>query len=148
MQEQEQELSVADQLMIRFGEMSRRSICDVGATELRPGERAMMFCLKFGKRPNMKASELAGKMGIAAPGVTPVLNRLENLGYISRQTDRRDRRVVLVSLTDRGNTMLEEDIVRMRQYFAGLAEYLGEGDCIELLRLFDKTLEYYTQNQT
>lgn len=142
----EQELSMSERMMIRFGELSRQSYLRVNRSKLRHGERGALFCLKYAKNSPIKASDLATALNMAAPGVTFLLNRLEASGYIRREPDLRDRRVVLVELTDEGRAEIDADLERIRRQFDALAEHLGEADCHEFLRLFDKVLQYCTKN--
>lgn len=142
----EQELSLSEQMMVRFGELGRQSYTRSEKGRLRHGERGALFCLKYAEHSPMKASELAAAMNMGAPSVTFLLNRLEESGHIRREPDKRDRRVVLVELTEDGSAALEADLTRMRRYFDGLAAHLGEEDCRTFLRLFDRVLAYNIQN--
>jgi DNA-binding MarR family transcriptional regulator len=45
-------------------------------------------------------TELARKLGFTTGGVTTVIDRLENAGYVRRQKDRSDRRRLMVEVTD------------------------------------------------
>jgi DNA-binding MarR family transcriptional regulator len=58
-------------------------------------------------RRSHRITELAATEGITQPAVTQLANRLERRGYVERRTDERDGRVVLVALTDAGETALE-----------------------------------------
>jgi DNA-binding MarR family transcriptional regulator len=58
------------------------------------------------RRPH-RITELAATEGITQPAVTQLANRLERRGYVERRTDERDGRVVLVALTDAGETALK-----------------------------------------
>jgi DNA-binding MarR family transcriptional regulator len=57
-------------------------------------------------RPH-RITELAMTEGITQPAVTQLVNRLERRGYVERCTDERDGRVVLVTLTDTGQSALD-----------------------------------------
>lgn len=51
---------------------------------------------------------LAERLGVSAPTVTGVVDRLERHGLAKRQTDPSDRRVVQVVITEAGRRKLEE----------------------------------------
>jgi DNA-binding MarR family transcriptional regulator len=57
-------------------------------------------------RPS-RITELAAREGISQPGVTQLVNRLEERGWVERRTDPDDRRAVLVALTAAGSDALE-----------------------------------------
>jgi len=59
----------------------------------------------------MKASSIAEKLFITCGAVTGLSDRLIELGFIQREKDETDRRVVLLTLTDQG----EENVVKIRQ---------------------------------
>lgn len=61
--------------------------------------------------------ELAVLAGVKPGSLTEVLERLERNGYVSRQRDEWDRRVIRVTLTTRGRTF-HADLVAKRAAFA------------------------------
>ena len=54
------------------------------------------------KRDKQHATSLAKSVGQIATSFTPILDRLEGLGYIERQPDPNDRRAVFICLTANG----------------------------------------------
>ena len=57
--------------------------------------------------------EIAAHEGLSAPTITAVVDKLAALGYVTRTTDERDRRVVRVQITPAGAEQL--DAVRARR---------------------------------
>jgi DNA-binding MarR family transcriptional regulator len=84
-----------------------------------------------------RITELAAAERISQPGITLVVNRLQERGWVSRAADPSDGRAVLVSLTDAGR----ETIVRQRDaYLALLREgmaTLEDADVEALARAVD-----------
>lgn len=59
-------------------------------------------------------SEIAQKMGHTTAAATGMVDRLESMGYISRAHGTKDRRKVIVRITDKGMALVEgirEDVV-------------------------------------
>ena len=54
-----------------------------------------------------RITELAAREGISQPGVTQLVNRLQQRGWAERRTDPQDGRVVVVAITDAGRETLE-----------------------------------------
>lgn len=54
-----------------------------------------------------RITELAAREGVTQPGMTLLVNRLQERGWMRRHTDPGDRRAVLVKLTDEGRGMRE-----------------------------------------
>ena len=75
-------------------------------------------------RRSARVQELAAHAGITASTATRILDALERRGVVLRMRDDDDRRVVAVSLTDRGQALVyaERDWLRGRQraFYAAL----------------------------
>ena len=54
----------------------------------------------------MSVSEISRRLGIAKPNITPLVDRLYESGYVDRQHDENDRRVVNIVLLDAGKDKL------------------------------------------
>jgi DNA-binding MarR family transcriptional regulator len=68
-------------------------------------EAGLLAALDGGPR---RITELADLEGHAQPTMTLLVKRLEAKGWVARERDPGDRRVVLVSLTDAGHAALED----------------------------------------
>jgi DNA-binding MarR family transcriptional regulator len=91
---------------------------DVTMTQLR-----VMFLIRERCQPS--TGELAEQMRIRPATLTGLADRLESRGLIRRWTDADDRRVVRVSLTDAGASLLEEAAAAGRAFLNGVFERMG-----------------------
>ena len=70
-------------------------------------------------------TRLADALGQENQGITGLLDRLEQRGWVQRVRDLRDRRTIRLELTDAGAAKLAETIppgtAALEQVFAGLA---------------------------
>ena len=55
----------------------------------------------------MSVSEISRRLGIAKPNITPLVDRLFECGYVDRQHDENDRRVVNIVLLEAGKEKLD-----------------------------------------
>lgn len=55
----------------------------------------------------MSVSEISRRLGIAKPNITPLVDRLYEAGYVDRQHDENDRRVVNIVLLESGKEKLD-----------------------------------------
>ena len=55
----------------------------------------------------MSVSEISRRLGIAKPNITPLVDRLYESGYVDRQHDENDRRVVNIVLLQAGKEKLD-----------------------------------------
>ena len=63
----------------------------------------------------MSVSEISRRLGIAKPNITPLVDRLYESGYVDRQHDENDRRVVNIVLLPAG----EEKLAAIRSTISG-----------------------------
>lgn len=63
----------------------------------------------------MSVSEISRRLGIAKPNITPLVDRLYECGYVDRQHDENDRRVVNIVLLPAG----EEKLAAIRSTISG-----------------------------
>lgn len=87
----------------RVSHLSRVLYRTRGST-LPRGMRSVVFTLAFGP---LRISEIAREEGIGQPAATRVVARLEALGLVRRERSATDRRIVMVTLTDRGRAELD-----------------------------------------
>ncbi|WP_251006032.1 winged helix DNA-binding protein [Carnobacterium sp. ISL-102] len=50
----------------------------------------------------VRVSDIAGKIGVTLPSITKNIALLENLGYIKKESNAEDKRVVNIQLTEKG----------------------------------------------
>jgi DNA-binding MarR family transcriptional regulator len=83
-----------------------------------------------GPLPMTRVAELIGS---GLPTATGLVSRMEERGLVRREHDTRDRRVVLVSLTDEGGAELQTLNLVRRQRMAAAISNLTEGERAQLL---------------
>jgi DNA-binding MarR family transcriptional regulator len=81
-------------------------------------------------------------MGVTAAAATQFIKRLEEFEYVQREVDALDRRVVKVSLTEKGKTAVTQTRACFAMALDGLVKDLGEEDAENLVRLLNKTSIY------
>lgn len=72
---------------------------EAGVADLRPTHNAV---LRFLDVEGTRASTLAQRAGLTRQALTQIVDDLERLGYVTRRSDREDRRAKLVVYTERG----------------------------------------------
>ncbi|WP_343253462.1 MarR family winged helix-turn-helix transcriptional regulator [Ligaoa zhengdingensis] len=144
---QDQTEKLVEDLIINFSDMRRQHMSRHASREqcLWEGERAVMFCVHSAGPAGMRATDIAQALNVAAPTITPVLNRLQAKGFVSRGNDERDRRIIMVSLTKHGEEVLHQCMEHHRGEVRGLVDYLGEQEAQNLLRIMEKVKDYYSR---
>jgi DNA-binding MarR family transcriptional regulator len=68
------------------------------------------------RQPGIIMSELAHKLNISKPNLTPAVNQLVELGLVYRAIDDADRRIVHLNLTDQGQNALSDISGQLADY--------------------------------
>ncbi|WP_068939867.1 MarR family winged helix-turn-helix transcriptional regulator [Chryseobacterium timonianum] len=68
----------------------------------------ILYILSQSSESKMRRIDLAEKVGVTASGITRLLNPLEKIGWVARETNERDARVSYVVITANGKKIFEE----------------------------------------
>ena len=79
--------------------------------------------------------EIGQKMEVSSARVAVTLNNLEKKGLITRQIDRKDRRKILVEITQDGKDFAEQHQKFVLEIAANMLRLLGEEDAKEYVRI-------------
>jgi DNA-binding MarR family transcriptional regulator len=88
---------------------------------------------KAGQIPAM--TDIADYLKIAPPSATALINIFVKEGMIERTTDRDDRRRVRLTISAKGEQLLEDTMQKRTQAFARVISSLSDEDCTELSRI-------------
>src|SRR6266852_812597 len=130
---QEAALSVvrtSDQLQIRFARLLRKH-------GLTPSQYHILRILR-GEGMPLPILEIASRTITVVPGITGLIDRLEQAGCVNRLRCDKDRRVIYVAITDHGMTALagmDEPLVALHRKLLG---HLSQGELKDLIRLLEK----------
>ena len=84
----------------------------------------------------MSVSEISRRLGIAKPNITPLVDRLFESGYVDRQHDENDRRVVNIVLLDAG----KEKLAAIRATIARQIQLQADGLSVSEFRELNESL--------
>src|ERR1700730_14464011 len=135
--EEEALLSVvrtSDQLQIRFARLLR----EYGLTS--PTQYNILRILRGEGKP-LPILEIASRTIAVVPGITGLIDRLEQAGFVNRLRCEKDRRMIFVALTDQGMktlAALDEPRVPLHHKLLG---HLSQGELNDLIRLLEKVRE-------
>lgn len=87
----------------------------------------------------MNVSEMGEKLFLDSGTLTPVLKKLENKGWVKREKDKHDERVLNVTLT-RSGEKLEQQAAQIPKQMAGCVD-LDSNDIKELYRMLYAILD-------
>jgi DNA-binding MarR family transcriptional regulator len=114
---------------------------------IRPLRRADMtpeqywFLCHLRRTGPLSLGELAHALGITTGSATVASKRLEKADLLTRERQSDDERVVLVSLTDQGQALIDEWKRQKREAIAQLLGVLNQDEQQELQSLIERLLE-------
>lgn len=89
-------------------------------------------------------SDIANNFHIELPSATSLLNKLYDQNLVERQEDIKDRRLVVVKLTEKGNILLDEAMNERRKKLGKMLSYLSEkqrNDLVSILATLNQKLK-------
>ena len=99
--------------------------------ELTPTE---FRCLRFLRaNPVLNTKEIAIQMNLSQGRITHLLNSLENKGFIQREADKKDRRVIKVGLAKGANVFIDKVIKDYIALHEDIINYLPDENKEEIL---------------
>ena len=104
---------------------------------LTPSQYNVLRILRGEGKP-MPVLEIASRTVTVVPGITGLIDRLEQAGFVNRLRCEKDRRVIYVALTDDGARVLaalDEPMAALRRKLLG---HLSQVELKELIRLLEK----------
>lgn len=123
-------LRTADQLQIRLARQFR----EFGLT---PSQYNVLRILRGEGKP-LPILEIASRTITVVPGITGLIDRLEQAGYVNRLRCERDRRVIYVALTDRATEILANLDEPLAELHRKLLGHLSPGESKALIGLLEK----------
>ncbi|MEW9052845.1 MAG: MarR family winged helix-turn-helix transcriptional regulator [Neobacillus sp.] len=108
--------------------------------DLSHGEKRILGYLAFWKK-GVTSGEISEKLFLSTPRVASVLNSLAKKGYIERNRDERDKRVVIVTITEAGHKFVMEEYEQALSMLETTLQKLGEKDAKEFVRILKRITE-------
>ena len=102
-----------------------------------------LFVLQFLAKSKTEAlpSELSSALHASTARISALLGSLEKKGQIRRDIDTRNRRNILVTITDAGRKRVKVEMLNMKASMTQVFIDMGEADTAEFLRLLKRFIE-------
>ncbi|MCK0169634.1 homoprotocatechuate degradation operon regulator HpaR [Aliiroseovarius sp. S1123] len=86
----------------------------------------------------VEQSTIAKEACLLLPSLTRILRGMEADGLISRQSDAKDKRRTLVTITDKGRAIVRDNLHLANDIAARIEAHMGEDEVKQLLDLLEK----------
>ncbi|RNB57017.1 MarR family transcriptional regulator [Brevibacillus gelatini] len=105
-----------------------------------PGLTGAQFYIlnQLEQRQRCTVGELADSMMVKPSAITAMIDRLDKHGYVSRDRNEEDRRVVHISLLEPGKKILAQAKQARLETLRQLFSHLSEEECEQFVHLFEK----------
>jgi len=117
-------------------------------SEFNPAHMYLLFLISM--KNEIKTTEIAKQFGVTPGAATGIADKLEKMGLIERQRKEEDRRVVVLTLTEKGKEFVEE---RKREHVLLYEEILKDfskdelSEVIYLLNKIGDKMEDYLKKE-
>lgn len=98
----------------------------------------LLYLLKQNR--DVMPNEISKEMNISTARIANVLNSLENKKLITRVINKKDRRKILVKITEHGKVTAEEKLKQYTEVTTKILESLGKDDAKKFIEILDKLL--------
>jgi DNA-binding MarR family transcriptional regulator len=132
-------LRTSDQYQVRFSRLFR----PYGLT---PSQYNVLRILRGEGQP-LPILEIASRTITVVPGITGLIDRLEEAGFVKRERCRKDRRVIWAALTEKARKTLAELDTPLEELHKRLIGHLTRAELKELIRLLEKARESVTDEE-
>lgn len=135
---------INDVVPVMIKEFSRRNVA-----ELYKGKITLPQFLILGFLHNNGDSKMCGIakfMSVTTAAMTGMVDRLEKYGYVKREPEPQDRRIINVSLTQKGLELVRKINRKRRRMIIDVFGKVSEEDRSDYLRVLMKIKDILTKN--
>ena len=115
--------------------------------DLSQGERRILGYLTFFKNGGAASGELSEKLFLSTPRIASALKSLSKKGFIERNRDENDKRIVIVTITEAGKSFMKEEYEKAVSMLEKTLQKLGEEDAKEFVRIINRIFENTTEDE-
>lgn len=108
--------------------------------DMNRSQASILFTLH--RRSALSQKELASSLNMTPPSVTSAIQKMEREGYIKRNADESDQRIMRLSLTDKGESCIQN----VKQVAEEMSTLIFRGMSQEEILLFRRLLMQINEN--
>lgn len=136
------DIKVMDELMQQISELSLRVKKNMHAS-MQPSCHGLnvpklLLLQTIHVKGTCKVSQLGDYMSLTSGAITTAINQLEKENYIERMRDKEDRRVVWVSITEKGEQTIHHIAKQKKELWKSMFTSLDENEVSTLLQILYK----------
>ncbi|MBL7132245.1 MAG: MarR family transcriptional regulator [Candidatus Omnitrophica bacterium] len=94
-----------------------------------------------------KISKVADKMGVSAPTMTGLIDRLQRMEYVERFRDKKDRRIIFVKVTRKGAKLVQQLKEIIQRRWEVILGYLTVGERTAYANILRKIISALSKHE-
>jgi len=121
----------------------------MGKESLSPAQIGILFHLRHSQP--VSGRKLAATLQMTPSSITQFIDGLDQLGYITREQDQQDRRIVYLGVSKKGEEKIKNLEERRKEYFKKFTETLSDEELMTMARIQKKMaqqLEIWQEKET
>lgn len=121
-----------------------RKLGVLGKNEGSSGSMTLAQChaiVEIGRTGNISLNELSDILNLDNSTISRTINNLVNAGMVIRETDAKDRRYIVIRLTDSGNEIFKEIEENMGKYFEKVYESIPKDKTVQVVESLEILLD-------
>lgn len=130
---------VIQEIIEDLGQLKHLALADrtkLGALQLSKAQLELLYALSFHEKISVK--QAAQRLSVSLSAVSQLADPLLSEGYITRQNDLTDRRIVHLSLTPKGKRIIKDLKKNIASGLRRIMETLDQRDLDNLNKVFKK----------
>jgi DNA-binding MarR family transcriptional regulator len=110
------------------------SVLERHAIKLTASQMTLLYAIYEAPERRLSAGRLAEELGVSAPAITGLADKLHREGFLTKLPNPEDRRVVILALTESGKAAVEEMLAAFDELFLPLLFEMSPDSRRSLLR--------------
>lgn len=108
----------------------------LGALQLSRAQLELVHLIFFHER--ISVNQAAKHLSVSLSAVSQLADSLQSDGYISRQNDEKDRRIIYMSVTPKGKKVIKSLKKNLTSGFRAIMETLDDSELASLNKIYNK----------
>lgn len=138
-----EDYDLAVKLLTTFKKMRKMNVHRIKDCTLTSSQMYMLHHIyhknKHLEKPTT-VSQISKESNQTLSATTQIINSLDKEGYIKREIDKDDRRIIRITLTDKGKQHMKDQHDKMLEYVQGIVEKIGQEQTIQFIDIIEKII--------
>jgi len=94
---------------------------------------------------SINLAELSNRLSVSVPNASRDVRKLTEQGYLQKVRDEKDKRITHLSLTDKGNALVQESLRNMNEIFFKQLDQFQPTDVEHLIKNLNESEQFFSK---